>query len=121
MPYIEELEPGEATGTKSADPLDRRSQGRITLEFNLALLFFSALRGLFSFLVLSGNYGRYPIGGLVVSASLDLVRFVVVALITAGFLEAFWSRLITSIAPVRPLDFQEAFAIVMMTSILFGG
>ena len=121
MPYIEEMEPGESTGAKSAEPLDWRSRERITLGFNLALLSYSALRGVFSFLILSGNYGRYPIGGLVVSSSLDLVRFVLVSLITAGFLEAFWSRLVTSIAPVRPLDFQEAFAIVMMTSILFGG
>ncbi len=121
MPYIDEMEPGEVTGTKSADRIDWREREGITLGFNLALLAYSALRGLFGFLVLSGNLGRYPLAGLVLSSSLDLVRFVVVALISAGFLQAFWRRLVTSIAPVRPLDFQEALAIVMMTSILLGG
>lgn len=120
MPYVAELEPGETTHKGSAEAINWRAPGGITAGFNLALLSYSALRGLFGFLVLSDAGGRYPLAGLVVSSSLDLVRFLVVALVTAGFLQAFWSRLITSIAPVRPLDFQEALAIVLMLSILFG-
>lgn len=119
MPYISELEPSEAAGAKSVGKPEWHAPKGLTLGFILALFAYSSLWGLFQFLM-SERARNATFEGLVLSCGLDLVRVVVMLLITAGFLQAFWCRLITSIAPVRPLDFQEAVAIVLMVSVLFG-
>jgi len=113
-------EPGDVGGEKPPATVSRKVDRGITPGFNLALFACSAFWGLFQFLFLSERARGYPISGLILSSTLDLVRFLVVALITAAFVQAFWRRLVAQIAPVRPIDFQEALAIVLMASILFG-
>jgi hypothetical protein len=118
MPYIAEFEPSETSSAKSAAAGWQVGRG-ITPGFNLALFAYASLSGLFRFF-LSGQVQNATMEGLVLSIGLDFVRVLVTLTIAAAFLQAFWGRLITSIAPVRPLDFQEAVAVVLMTSILFG-
>jgi hypothetical protein len=119
MPSISELGRSEAPGVEPAFKPKDRAQEKITLGFNLALFAYSAVQGLIGFLF-SGRARNTPLMGLILTCGLDFVRFTVILLITAGLLQAFWRRLVTSLGPVRPLDFQEAVAIVLMISILFG-
>jgi hypothetical protein len=120
MSSISEFEPGAAGGGKSPATISWETPRGITPGFNLALFAFSAFLGLFQFLFLSDRARDYPAAALVLSSTLDLARFAVVALITAAFVREFWRRLIAQIAPVRPIDFQEALAIVLMAAILLG-
>ncbi|APW59547.1 hypothetical protein [Paludisphaera borealis] len=119
MPYISELEPSEAAGAKSSTTVAWDVPKGITPGFNLALFAYSTLWGLFQFLFLSEKAQNFPVAGLILSSALDFVRFTVLMLISAGFVQAFWRRLVAQIAPVRPIDFQEALAIVLIISILF--
>jgi hypothetical protein len=108
MPYISELEPSEAAGAKSSRLMAWDVSKGITPGFNLALFAYSTLWGLLQFLFLSGKAQNATFEGLILSSAVDLVRFTAAVLISAGFLQAFWRRLVTSLAPVRALDFQEA-------------
>jgi len=92
---------------------------RINPRFNVALFAFNAALGLFQFLVASANAWGISAGGLLATTLLDLARYAVVLLITAAFLAAFWRRLICSLAPIRPIDYQEAIAVVLMIGVLF--
>jgi hypothetical protein len=120
MSSISEFEPGAAGGGKSPASISWDVPRGITPGFNLALFAYSAFWGLFQFLFLSDRARGHPAAAVILSSTLDLARFVVVALITAAFVRAFWRRLVAQVAPVRPIDFQEALAIVLMASILFG-
>ncbi|WP_165071101.1 hypothetical protein [Paludisphaera rhizosphaerae] len=93
---------------------------RIGLGFNLALFAFVSLLGFLRFVSASSLAARTPWAGLVLTSLIDMARVLVVLLITAAFLQRFWGRLVATIWPVRVIDFAEAFAVVMMLSLLFG-
>lgn len=88
-------------------------------RINVALFAFNAALGLFQFLVASPNARGINAGGLIATTLLDLARYAVILLITAAFLDAFWRRLVGSLAPIRPIDYQEAIAVVLMIGVLF--
>lgn len=93
---------------------------RIGLGFNLALFAFVCLLGFIRFVSTSPLAARTPWAGLVLTSMIDMARGLVVLLITAAFLQSIWGRLVATIWPVRAIDFAEAFAVVLMLSLLFG-
>ncbi|MDG3002449.1 hypothetical protein [Paludisphaera mucosa] len=94
--------------------------GRITLGFNVALFAFVSLVGVGRFLFASPLSRGASLEGVVFSCLLDMVRVLVVVLISSAFLKAFWGRLVATVWPVRAITLGESFAIVMMLSLLFG-
>ena len=91
----------------------------ITGRFNVALFLFCALLGLLSFLG-SDRAEGVPVTGLVLTTAIDAVRYLVVVLVSALFVKEFWNRLIPTLCPIRTIAYQEAIAIVLMASLLFG-
>jgi hypothetical protein len=92
---------------------------RITTGFNLAMLAYLAITGLLGFLVRSAAAGGVPLAGLMLSTSIDMIRYLVVLLITAFILLEFWSRLVSPLVTIRLITYGESIAIVLMISILF--
>jgi|GEM_PF-1315318 len=118
--FSEILEPNESYPTEGKAPHSfPKMRIGVTPGFNVALFVFSSALGIFKFLA-SEKPKELPLGGLLALFTLDGIRFLTVVLITAGFLAAFWRRLVSSLFPVRPLNYQEAIAIVLMLDILFG-
>lgn len=93
----------------------------ITPAFNLALFAFLAVKGLIGFLLTSAAVGGTSFEGLVLTSLLDLVRMVVMILISAAFLKAFWGRLVSPLGSLRPISYSEAMAILLMIALVFGG
>lgn len=89
----------------------------ITPKFNVALFLFSAVLGLFRFL-LSDKAEGVPIEGLVMTTAIDMVRFIVVLFITAYFLREFWNRLVVQLLGLRAVTKQEAIAFILLLGIL---
>ena len=109
----------------AAKTFDPRFVGRISPAFNLALFGFSACLGLGRYLsLLSDKAAGYGVGAFLWAASwsivLDMCRCAVVLAVTASFLQIFWRRFVASVTAIRPIDYQEALAIVLMLGILFG-
>lgn len=94
-----------------------RPFGRVTPPFNIALFAFLAFRGLLAFLMTSPRVGGASIEGLVLSSLLDLMRFAAALLLSAVFLKAFWGRFISSVWSLRPIDYNEAIAILLMADL----
>ncbi|ODT99786.1 MAG: hypothetical protein ABS79_04095 [Planctomycetes bacterium SCN 63-9] len=92
---------------------------RITAGFNVALLAFQAVTGFVTFLA-SDRARAFPLAGILLTSFIDLIRLIVVMMLIAWFVREFWQRLITSLVPIRPIDFQEALAIVLMFGLLLG-
>lgn len=102
----------------TAKPWDPKFTPRISVGFNAALFGFESLLGLGQFLI-SGRGNLFSGPGILISTLLDLIRVLFVVLVTAYFLMIFWRRFLASISPIRPIDYQEAVAIVLMLAILF--
>jgi hypothetical protein len=100
--------------------LDLPSRIRITWGFNAAVFAFGAAMGIVKFLLQSEKAKNVPLDGLVLSISLDAVRYLAVAMISALIVRAFWNRLIADLVPVRALEYQEALAILLVLGVLFG-
>lgn len=119
MPYLTDTaDPGPPPATAKAPPRSWGESSRITPGFNVALFTLAAVLGIFPFLVTSEAARGVPWMGLAVSIALDTLRFAVVLLITAVFVREFWKRLIASLFAIRPINYQEAIAIVLMLSVL---
>ena len=101
------------------DPISGPGKARITAGFNVALIAYQAVAGFLAFLA-SDRARAFRLEGILLSSSIDLARFVVVMLFGAWFLRAFWQRLVANLVPIRPINFQEALAIVLMASLLAG-
>ena len=96
------------------------STNRITGRFNVAVFVFCAVLGIFSFLLHSDKAKDVPVEGLVLSIGLDAMRYLVVVLVSALIVRAFWDRFVSDIFSLRAINYQEAIAIVLMSSVLFG-
>jgi RsiW-degrading membrane proteinase PrsW (M82 family) len=92
---------------------------RITTGFNLLLFAYSFCLGFLGF-IFSDKAKNVPITGIIVSTFLDTLRFLVVVLIGAWLLREFWDRLIVNLLPIRGLRFEEAIAIILIISVMFG-
>jgi hypothetical protein len=111
---IEPIDP-----TVRAEQDSPRVPGGITTGFNVTMIMYLAIPGIWNFMFLSEKAKGVPLEGLIVSCALDVVRFLAALLITALILEAFWHRLIAPLFTIRPITYQEAIAVVLMISILF--
>ena len=78
-----------------------------------------AITGFLGFLVRSDNAGGVPTAGLILSTGIDMMRYLVVLLVTAFILQEFWSRLVSPLSALRVITYRESIAIVLMISILF--
>jgi len=108
------------------EKIDPRSRGRITPAFNAALFAFVAVKGLFVFLLTPSAMGRPPISfirldQLLFNSAADLIRIGVLVLIAAIFLNEFWRRLVSPLGSLRPIDYNESIAILLMAAVVFGG
>jgi hypothetical protein len=99
---------------------DQPKKESVTLRFNAAVFVFGSLLGIFNFLLHSDKTKNVPIEGLVMSVGLDAVRYIVVLLISALIIQVFWNRLISDLFPVRAINYQEAIAVVLVPSVVFG-
>lgn len=91
---------------------------RITADFNILLFLFSFGVAFIKFICSEKAKDATAIG-LLLSSALDAALVVVVLLIGAFFIKEFWNRLISSLFPIRNLDYQEAIAIFLIIGILF--
>jgi hypothetical protein len=99
--------------------LDQPNNNRITQEFNVAVFIFGAVMGIFKFLVHYENTKNVPVEGIVFSIGLDVVRYLVVLLISALIIKAFWNRLISDVFSLRAINYQEAIAVILVPCVLF--
>lgn len=97
-----------------------KSQERITARFNVALFAFLGLMGFVRFLLVASMAQKSTSAAFLLSGFLDAVRFLAVVLISSAFLKEFWVRLVTSLFPVRAIAYEEAVAILLMISLVFG-
>ncbi|MFZ1934563.1 MAG: hypothetical protein WCB27_16105 [Thermoguttaceae bacterium] len=97
---------------------DEGNAKRITAEFNIVLFLFSFGVAFVKFIA-SEKAKNATVTGLLMSSALDAVLVVAVLLIGAFFVKEFWDRLISSLFPIRNLDYQEAIAILLIIGILF--
>lgn len=97
-----------------------KSQGRITARFNVALFAFLGLMGFVRFLLVASFAQKSTFAGLLLSGLLDAARFLAVVLISSAFLKEFWGRLVTSLFPIRAINYEEAVAILLMASLIVG-
>ena len=111
----------------SANPIDDRFEvrtpakawdSRISLGFNAALFGFQAVKGIGPFLV--SDRAKGPPVGIFISVVLDALWVLMLAAVAALFVQVFWRRFLASVAAIRPIDYQEALAIVLMLGLLFG-
>jgi hypothetical protein len=86
---------------------------RITTKFNVVLIAYLSAQGLFTFfLKMRGT--TIPAGGLILTSLLDFIRYVVVLMISTWFFMEFWRRLVVTVVRVRPLEFRESMAVLLV-------
>ncbi|QDT52279.1 hypothetical protein Pan44_02880 [Caulifigura coniformis] len=90
---------------------------RITLGFNVLMIAYLSALGFFKF-AFSGSIRTVPFEGLILTTLLDLVRYLVVLVISTWFLREFWFRLVSPMFRIRPVEFQEAMAILLMLAVV---
>ncbi len=92
---------------------------RITTEFNIALLAFASVYGVIRFLA-SDKVKGMSVDGIILGTVVDFARVLICLFIAAYFVKEFWGRLIADVWKLRPLEYKEAIAIVLMFGLLFG-
>jgi len=92
---------------------------RITTRFNALLIAYLSAQGMLAFAI-SARAKGVSIDGIVMSTLLDFVRYMVVLLISTWFLREFWFRLISPMFRIRPIEFREAMAILLMLAVMRG-
>ncbi len=120
MPHVSDLDKAldeYVFATTDRKPT-KKGTGKITLGFNILLFTFITVLSLLQFLVASPQARGISLMGLVLTCTLDTLRFAVVALISAFFVKVFWERLAPSLFAVRALTYQEAIACVLMIGLL---
>jgi len=92
---------------------------RITVAFNVALFLYCISSGLVLFLI-SDKAQNISLQGLVITSMVDLIRVIIVTLITAYFVREVWNRFVSTVFDVRNVNTNESIALVLLASVLTG-
>jgi len=101
--------------TPMSSQVDRN---RITSGFNVAVFALCAAIGTFTFLVSSTRTSNASLIGLFLISGADALRYLVVVLISALVVRVFWNRLVSNLFAIRPINYVEAVAIVLVKGLI---
>lgn len=98
--------------------MNQNEQPAITASFNIGLFLFAVFLSGFEYIMTSDEARNAHPVGLIMSIVFDACIVLPVLVIVAALFKAFWDRLVSNIANLREMDYQEALAVVLMLNIL---
>jgi hypothetical protein len=104
---------------------DNPKRKAVTVGFNILLFLYLIYVSFVSYFFDPKSESRVPLDVFIdiapaTSIVVAVVLVVILFLLAALVIRAFWNRLITSLFSIRDINYQEALAIILMISIVFG-